>query len=57
MLPAQTLCDAQSSPLILPEQLQRSPGSIKVVFRYCLEHLLWELDVAVFEVVVAVSKG
>lgn len=49
------LCDPQASPLILPQQLQRPSGSVEVVLWYGLEHLLGELHVAVFEVVIAVS--
>jgi hypothetical protein len=53
VLPAQTLCDAQTPPLVFPEQLEGA-ARIKVVFRDGLEHLLGQLHVAVLVVVVVV---
>lgn len=54
VLPPQTLRDAQSSPLVLPQELQRTPCAVEVVLWYCFEHLFGELDVSIFVVVVAV---
>lgn len=54
VLPAQTLGDAEPSPLILPQQLERASRSVEVVLGDGLEHLLGQLHVAVFVVVVVV---
>lgn len=54
VLPAQTLRDAEPSPLILPQQLERASRAIEVVFGDGLEHLLGQLHVAVLVVVVVV---
>lgn len=54
VLPAQTLCDAQASPLVFPQQLEGASRAIKVVLGDGLEHLLGELDVAVLVVVIVV---
>lgn len=56
MLPPQTLCDAQSSPLVFPQQLQCASGAIEVVLGYRLEHLLGQLNVTVLVVVVVISR-
>lgn len=55
VLPAQTLCDAQTSPLVFPQQLESASCAVEVVFGDSLEHLLGQLDVTVFVVVVVVS--
>lgn len=55
MLPPQTLCDAQSSPLVFPQQLQCASGAIEVVLGYRLEHLLGQLNVTVLVMVVIIS--
>lgn len=55
MLPPQTLCDAQSSPLVFPQQLQCASGAIEVVLGYRLEHLLGQLNVTVLVMVVVIS--
>ena len=54
VLPAQTLCDAQTSPLVFPQQLEGASRAVKVVLGDSLEHLLGELDVAVLVVIVVV---
>ena len=48
------LGDAEPSPLFLPEQLERASRPIKVLLWYLLQHLLWQLHVAVFEIVIVV---
>lgn len=48
------LGDAEPSPLFLPEQLERASRPIKVLLWYLLQHLFWQLHVAVFEVVIIV---
>lgn len=55
VFPSETLCNAQSSPLIFPEQLQCASGPVKVVLGYRFQHLLRKLDVTVLVVVVVVS--
>lgn len=55
VLPTQTLRDAQTPPLVLPQQLQGSPRSVKIVAWDGFEHVFGELDVAVFIFGVAVS--
>lgn len=54
VLPPQALRDAQASPLVFPQQLERASGAVEVVLGDRLEHLLGELHVAVFVVVVIV---
>lgn len=54
VLPAQTLCDAQASPLVFPQQLEGASRAVKVVLGDGLEHLLGELDVAVLVVIIVV---
>jgi hypothetical protein len=54
VLPAQTLCNAQASPLVFPQQLEGASRAVKVVLWDGLEHLLGELDVAVFVVIIVV---
>lgn len=49
------LRDSQTSPLVLPEQLQGASAAIKVVLGNGFEHLLGKLHVAVFELIVIVS--
>jgi len=56
MFPPQTLGDAEPSPLFLPEQLERASRPIKVLLWYLLQHLLWQLHMAVFEVVIIVPR-
>ena len=57
VLPAQTLRDAETSPFIFPQQLQRASRAVKVVLGDGLEHGLGELDVTVFVVVIVVPVG
>lgn len=57
VLPAQALRDAQPPPLLLPQQLERAALAVEVVARDHLEHVLGQLHVAVFVVVVGVSVG
>ena len=54
VLPAQTLCDAQTSPFVFPQQLEGASRAVKVVLGDGLEHLLGELDVTVLVVIVVV---
>lgn len=54
VLPAQTLCDAQTSPLVFPKQLEGAARAVEVVLGNGFEHLLGQLHVAVFVVVVVV---
>jgi hypothetical protein len=54
VLPAQTLRDAQTSPLVFPQQLQGASRAVEVVLGDGLEHRLGELDVAVFVLVIVV---
>lgn len=57
VLPAQTLRDAQTPPLVFPQQLERASRAVEVVLGDGLEHLLGKLHVAVLVVVVVVSVG
>ena len=54
VLPAQTLCDAQASPLVFPQQLEGASRAVKVVLGDGLEHLLGELNVTVLVVIIVV---
>jgi hypothetical protein len=54
VLPAQTLCDAQTSPLVFPQQLEGAARAVEVVLGDGFEHLLGQLHVAVLVVVVVV---
>jgi hypothetical protein len=54
VLPAQTLCDTQTSPLVFPQQLEGASRAVEVVLGNGLEHLLGELDVAVLVVIIVV---
>lgn len=56
VFPSQTLSNSQSSPLVLPQQLEGASRTVKVFLGYRLEHLLGQLDVSVLEVVVGVSR-
>ena len=49
------LSDTQSSPLFLPQQFQCTLRRIMVLFWDRLQHILWELDVTVLELVIRVS--
>lgn len=51
------LCDAQRSPLLLPQQLQCASRAVKVVLGNDLEHLLRELHVTVFILFVRVPAS
>src|ERR1700753_97461 len=55
MFPAQTLRNTQISPFAFPQQLQCTSRTVKVFLGNSLEHLLWELDVAVLVVFVRIS--
>lgn len=57
VLPAQTLCDAQTSPLVFPQQLEGASRAVKVVLGNGLEHLLGELNVTVLVVIIVVPAG
>ena len=57
VLPAQTLCDAQTSPLVFPQQLEGASRAVKVVLGDGLEHLLGELNVTVLVVIIVVPAG
>jgi hypothetical protein len=57
VLPAQTLCDAQASPLVFPKQLEGAARAVEVVFGNGLEHLLGQLYVTVLVVVIVVPAG
>jgi hypothetical protein len=54
VLPAQTLCDAQTSPLVFPKQLEGAARAVEVVLGDGFEHLLGQLHMAVLVVVVVV---
>lgn len=49
------LRNTESSPFFLPKQLQRSLGTIEIIGWDLLKHVLGELDMAVFKLVVGVS--
>lgn len=49
------LCDAESSPFVLPEQLQGSLLRVVVILGYRLEHCLGELDMSVLVFAIGVS--
>jgi len=54
VLPAQTLRDAQTPPLVLPQQLQGASRAVEVVLGDGFKHGFGELHVAVFVMVVVV---
>ena len=51
------LGDTETSPFLLPQQFQRTASAVKVLLGNGLEHLLGELHVSVFVVVVRVSAS
>lgn len=55
VLPAQTLCDTNSAPLVLPKQLQSAVRGIVVVLGDRLEHRFGQLDMPVLILAVRVS--
>lgn len=57
VFPSETLCNAKSSPFILPKKLQGAFSRIVVIFGNGLEHGLGELDVTVLIFAVRVSGG
>lgn len=50
------LCDSQRSPFFLPEQLQRSLRTVKILLRDLLEHVFRQLDVAILVFVIGVPN-
>lgn len=48
------LCDAERAPLLFPQQLQGASAAVEVFFGYRLEHLLWELHVAILVLLVRI---
>merc|ERR1712137_759359 len=56
MLPPKALGDSHSPPFLFPQKLQRALGLVVVLGGNGLQHGLWELHVAVFELAVRVSS-
>jgi hypothetical protein len=50
------LCDSQSSPFILPQQLQRAFRRVEVLSRDGFQHCLRKLDMSIFVFIVGVSR-
>lgn len=56
VFPAQALRDTQGSPLFFPEQFKGSFRAVKVVGWDLFEHVFGKLDMAVFKLIIRISR-